>query len=152
MRTLWGRYGASDGWTGPGSVGFDVLLEEIRAGARERDAHPEFPEGPFRSLTAAGLLSLPVPERPDGAGRRASFAEEWRVLRAVAAADGSVGRLLDGHFNAVERLLVLAPEPLRSRALEAVAAGERRLGVWGAKPIPGEANPRVSSRAGTGPC
>ena len=87
------------------------------------------------------MLSLPVPERPDGAGRRASFAEEWRVLRAVSAADGSVGRILDGHFNAVERLSVLAPEPLRSRELEAVAAGERLLGVWGADPIPGEGEP-----------
>jgi hypothetical protein len=63
------------------------------------------------------------------------------VLRAVARADGSVGRILDGHFNGVERLSLLAPEPLRSAELEAVAAGELRLGVWGADPIPGEGEP-----------
>ena len=63
------------------------------------------------------------------------------MLRAVAHADGSVGRILDGHFNGVERLSVLAPEPLRSTELEAVASGELLLGVWGADPIPGEGTP-----------
>lgn len=150
MRTLRGRNEASGGWMGPGSAGLDGLLEEIRAGAAARDAEPAFPEGPFRSLAAAGVLSLPVPERPEGAGRRVSFAEEWRVLRAVAAADGSVGRILDGHFNAVERLSVLAPEPLRSRELAAVAAGERRVGVWGADPIPGEGEPARLVESGDG--
>jgi alkylation response protein AidB-like acyl-CoA dehydrogenase len=73
--------------------------------------------------------------------RQASFTEEWRILRAVSKADGSVGRILDGHFNGVERISVLAPEPLRSRELEAVAAGELLVGVWGADPIPGEGSP-----------
>jgi alkylation response protein AidB-like acyl-CoA dehydrogenase len=63
------------------------------------------------------------------------------VLRAVAGADGSVGRILDGHFNGVERVSLLAPEPLRSRELEAITAGKRLLGVWGADPIPGEGEP-----------
>lgn len=150
MRTLRGRNEASDGWMGPGSAGLDGLLEEIRAGAAARDAEPAFPKGPFRSLAAAGVLSLPVPERPEGAGRRVSFTEEWRVLRAVAAADGSVDRILDGHFNAVERLSILAPEPLRSRELAAVAAGERRVGVWGADPIPGEGEPARLVESGDG--
>jgi alkylation response protein AidB-like acyl-CoA dehydrogenase len=67
--------------------------------------------------------------------------EEWRVLRSVAGADGSVGRILDGHFNGVERVSLLAPEPLRSRELEAIVSGELLLGVWGADPIPGEGEP-----------
>ena len=84
---------------------------------------------------------MAAPDPHDGSKRRSSFAEEWRVLRAVARADGSVGRILDGHFNGVERVSVLAPEPLRSRELAAVASGRRRLGVWGADPIPGEGTP-----------
>ncbi|QIN78987.1 hypothetical protein GBA65_11145 [Rubrobacter marinus] len=111
MKAVEERNGASGGWVGPGSAGFDRLLEGIGAGAAARDADPAFPEEPFRSLASAGLLSLPVPELPDGPGRRATVGEEWRVLRAVAAADGSVGRILDGHYNAVERLTVLAPSP-----------------------------------------
>lgn len=120
----------------------EFVLNQITSGAAERDAHPTFPEGPFAALAVSGILAMPAPESGAGAGRRrASFAEEWRVLRAVARADGSLGRILDGHFNGVERVSALAPEPLRSEELAAVRAGRLRLGVWGADPIPGEGTP-----------
>jgi alkylation response protein AidB-like acyl-CoA dehydrogenase len=123
------------------ATGLESTLLRIASGAAERDASPAFPEGPFRELAASGVLAMAAPDPHDGSKRRASFAEEWRVLRAVARADGSVGRILDGHLNGVERVSVLAPEPLRSRELAAVAAGRLRLGVWGADPIPGEGTP-----------
>jgi alkylation response protein AidB-like acyl-CoA dehydrogenase len=123
------------------ATGFESVLSRIASGAAERDARPAFPEGPFRDLAASGVLAMAAPDPHDGSKRRSSFAEEWRVLRAVARADGSVGRILDGHFNGVERVSVLAPEPLRSRELAAVASGRLRLGVWGADPIPGEGTP-----------
>ncbi|MBA2693529.1 MAG: acyl-CoA dehydrogenase family protein [Rubrobacter sp.] len=119
-------------------IAFEDALAAISAGAAERDAEPGFPREPFRMLAEAGMLSVPVPERIEARGRRSSFAEEWRILRAVSKADGSVGRILDGHFNAVERVSLLAPEPLRAGELEAVAEGKLLLGVWGADPIPGE--------------
>jgi alkylation response protein AidB-like acyl-CoA dehydrogenase len=119
----------------------EAMLAQIFEGAATRDADPAFPHRPFRVLAETGLLSLPVPDPVEARGWRASFGEEWRVLRAVAKADGSVGRIFDGHLNAVERLAALAPEPLRTRELEAVAAGELLLGVWGADPIPGEGPP-----------
>lgn len=119
----------------------DALTRDIASGGAARDAEPAFPEAPFRALASAGALAMPVPDPVGSGGRRTSFTDEWRLLRAVARADGSVGRILDGHFNGVERLSVCAPEPLRSRELEAVAAGELRLGVWGADPIPGEGEP-----------
>ena len=119
----------------------DGALREISAGAPARDTYPAFPESPFRALAAAGVLGMTAPDPPEDNGRGVSFAEEWAVLRAVARADGSVGRVLDGHFNGVERVSALAPEPLRSEELRAVAAGELRIGVWGADPIPGEGEP-----------
>jgi alkylation response protein AidB-like acyl-CoA dehydrogenase len=124
-----------------GNHDLEDTIARISAGADERDVHPSFPEDPFLQLAAAGALALPVPDPIGEHGLRASFAEEWRVLRAVARADGSVGRILDGHFNGVERISLLAPEPLRSAELEAIAAGELLLGVWGADPIPGEGEP-----------
>jgi alkylation response protein AidB-like acyl-CoA dehydrogenase len=123
------------------ATNLESLLSRIASGAAERDAHPIFPEDPFKQLATAGILAMPVPEPGAGNKRRASFAEEWRVLRALARADGSVGRILDGHFNGVERVSVLAPEPLRSKELADAAAGRLRLGVWGADPIPGEGIP-----------
>ena len=136
-----------------GVVGVDstlrAVVSEISVGAAARDARPSFPEDAFRQLALSGALTMPVPEPVGEHGRRATFAEEWRVLRAVARADGSVGRILDGHFNGVERLSLLAPEPLRSSELEAVASGELRLGVWGADPIPGEGVPARLVEEGT---
>src|SRR5829696_716771 len=101
----------------------DAVLARISAGASGRDAHPSFPEECFLWLESTGALAIPVPEPIGSQGRRATFAEEWHVLRSVAGADGSVGRILDGHFNGVERVSLLAPEPLRSRELEAIVSG-----------------------------
>src|SRR5918994_7565132 len=128
------------GQGGPGGThDLEAILASISAEATERDAHPSFPEVPFQQLAPTGALAIPVPIGEHG--RRASFAEEWRLLRAVARADGSVGRILDGHYNGVERISLLAEEPLRSAELEAIAAGKLLLGVWGADPIPGEGEP-----------
>jgi alkylation response protein AidB-like acyl-CoA dehydrogenase len=129
----------------------ETTLARISARAEERDAHPSFPDDSFPQLAAAGALAIPVPDPISGHGRRASFAEEWRVLRAVARADGSAGRILDGHYNGVERVSLLAPEPLRSAELAAIAAGELLLGVWGADPIPGEGEPARLVEDDSGP-
>jgi len=138
-------------WILPTSADFDAVVARISEGAAERDADPAFPHHPFRALLEVGLLALPVPDPPQTRGRRATFEEEWRVLRAVARADGSVGRIFDGHLNAVERVSVLTPEPLRTRELEAVASGELILGVWGADPIPGEGAPARIVETESGP-
>ncbi len=105
-------------------------LAELAAGAPALDRAPAFPSGALAALARADALA---------GGRRPS--EEWALVRAVARADGSVGRILDGHLNAVERIALLADEPLRSEHLAEAAAGERLLGVWGADPAPGEGEP-----------
>ena len=138
-------------WVLPSSADFDAVVAQISEGAVGRDSDPAFPHQPFQALSDAGLLALPVPHSPKARGRRASFAEEWSVLRAVARADGSVGRIFDGHLNAAERVSVLAPEPLRTRELEAVASGELLMGVWGADPIPGEGPPARIVETESGP-
>jgi alkylation response protein AidB-like acyl-CoA dehydrogenase len=119
-------------------VTLDAAIDAIAAGAEDLDRSPRFPDWAFTQLRAAGVLALTVP----GEDRTpVSVAREWATLRAVAAADGSVGRILDGHLNAVERIAVAAPDPLRSEVLDKVAAGELLLGVWGADPGPGEGDP-----------
>ena len=70
-------------------------------------------------------------------------------MRAVAAADASTARILDGHLNGVERLALRAPEPeLLQRELAAVARGELLLGVWGADPAPGRGRAGAAARDG----
>jgi alkylation response protein AidB-like acyl-CoA dehydrogenase len=68
---------------------------------------------------------------------------ELSLVRRVAAADASVGRIFDGHLNAVERLAVHGPRPLAERELALVADGELLAGVWGGEPRGDEGEPAM---------
>ncbi|HEY2258508.1 MAG TPA: hypothetical protein VGH45_02270 [Solirubrobacteraceae bacterium] len=114
-------------------------LEKIAAGAASRDADPlpRFPEEAFAALERAGATSfnaLAGAERPPAA-------TELDLVRRVARADGSLGRIFDGHLNAVERIAVQAPDSVGADELGAFGAGELRGGVWGGDPGPGEGDP-----------
>jgi hypothetical protein len=118
-------------------AGFDQALTAIAAGAAAIDREPRFPSEAFRALADAGALEATI-----GAVRGdESVLPSWRLLRRVAAADASVGRILDGHLNAVERLEVSAEPALRESELARLEDGGRLLGVWGADPGPGEGSP-----------
>ncbi len=106
-------------------------LASIAARARELDRRPRFPGENFEDLAAAGALAQPS----DG------LAGEIRLVRAVAAADASTARILDGHLNGIERLSLAGPEPLRSEELTRIQEDKLLLGVWGADPGPGEGSP-----------
>ncbi|MFZ0089905.1 MAG: hypothetical protein WAL63_10385, partial [Solirubrobacteraceae bacterium] len=125
----------------------EATLARIAAGAADRDwaaGVPEFPEDPFVWLEDAGALRWNA-----RAGTVRPPAElELGLVRRVAAADGSVGRIFDGHLNAVERLAVQAPAELRDRELRAVRAGTLRAGVWGGDPVGGEGPPATVRTAG----
>jgi hypothetical protein len=128
------------------SADLDQAIGRVAAGATELDRAPRFPREAFFALGDAGALTATIGARRDSA----SVAPEWDLLRRVAAADASVGRILDGHLNAIERLEVAADPEVRDRELAAVAQGERLLGVWGADPCPGEGDPARLHESGTG--
>ncbi len=123
----------------------DQALVEVAAGAGARDREPRFPAEALAALAEAGALTATI-----GAVRsETSVAPEWQLLRRVASADAAVGRILDGHLNAIERLEVAAEPALRDAELAKVEAGGRVLGVWGADPGPGEGPPaRMVDAAG----
>jgi alkylation response protein AidB-like acyl-CoA dehydrogenase len=125
--------------TQPDLEALDEALAGIAAEAAGRDAEPLplFPEAAFARLERSGATSwnaLPGSQRPPARA-------ELDLVRRVAKADGSVGRIFDGHLNAVERIAVQGPPELRDRELAAFAAGEIRGGVWGGDPGPGEGDP-----------
>jgi alkylation response protein AidB-like acyl-CoA dehydrogenase len=109
----------------------EPVLERIAGRAGELDREPRFPSENFADLAAAGALTPP----PGG------LAGEVALVRAVAAADASTARILDGHFNGIERLTLACPEPLRSTELEQIGEGRLLLGLWGADPSAGEGPP-----------
>jgi alkylation response protein AidB-like acyl-CoA dehydrogenase len=109
------------------------------AGARDAEPEPQFPESAIEALEAAGALAfnaVPGDLRPPATA-------ELALVRSVAQADGSVGRIFDGHLNAVERLAVQGPTDLVGAELEAVRTGDLRGGVWGGDPAPGEGEPAM---------
>ncbi|HEX4281245.1 MAG TPA: hypothetical protein VHZ27_10795 [Solirubrobacteraceae bacterium] len=128
------------------SPAFEQVLTEIASGAAERDgaATPSFPAKPMSLLEREGLLAWnarPGTSRPPAAA-------ELDLVRQVARADGSVGRIYDGHLNAVERLAVQASADVRDRELAAVVARRLRAGVWGGDPGPGEGLPATVVEVG----
>ncbi len=133
----------------PAAVTLEAALRDIArtAAARDRSATPTFPDDAFTLLQDAGALAFNAiagPVRPPAA-------EELQLVRAVAHADASVGRIFDGHLNAVERLAVQAPAALRETELAAVRARCLRAGVWGGDPRPGEGGRATVERRGGAP-
>ena len=100
---------------GPDELELTRVLEQIAAGAaaRERDLVPPFPEEPMALLGLVKALAWGARR----GGPRPPAAAELDLVRQVARADGSVGRIFDGHLNAVERLAVQGPAELRDREL-----------------------------------
>jgi alkylation response protein AidB-like acyl-CoA dehydrogenase len=116
----------------PGALSLELARERIAGRAPELDAHPQFPRESFLDLLAAGV--------PQAAAERNLESLRWEIVqvRGIAAACASSARILDGHFNGVERLALCAEEPLRRQELAGVREGRFLLGVWGADPGPGE--------------
>ncbi|HLI60499.1 MAG TPA: hypothetical protein VKV21_12625 [Solirubrobacteraceae bacterium] len=124
----------------------DEALARIHDAAGPRDLNPErrFPEDAFALLREAGALAwsaFPGTRRPPAD-------LELSLVRRVAAADGSVGRIFDGHLNAIERLAVHGPAELVAAELQAVCDGRLLTGVWGGQPGPGDGPPATLVRRG----
>ncbi|HEY6890673.1 MAG TPA: hypothetical protein VI300_22910 [Solirubrobacter sp.] len=95
------------------------VLSEIAANAAALDEQPAFPHAAFRALKEAQALTPPP-----------THEHEWGLVRRVAKADGSVGRIFEGHLNAYERL-----------RLDGIDPEDHLLSVWGADPLPHEGTP-----------
>jgi alkylation response protein AidB-like acyl-CoA dehydrogenase len=126
------------------AISLDAALAQIAACATDLDLYPRFPTENMLSLQAAGITQLA------GDREHASLTAEIALVRALAGVDASTARILDGHFNGVERLAMCASEQLRQQELDAVLDGRLLVGVWGADPSPGEGPPAKIERDSDG--
>jgi hypothetical protein len=117
----------------------DEALDEIAAGAELLDQRAHFPTEAFSALRTAGVLTATLGTTLSDSG----IETVWGLVRRISKADASVGRILDGHLNAVERLELVceAGNSAAADELALVAAEEHLLGVWGADPPLGEGTP-----------
>ena len=88
----------------------ETALREIAAGAAELDRLPRFPSEAFEALRQAGALTATLGATSEHVGVEGA----WGLVRSVSQADASVGRIYDGHLNAVERLELARREPRRA--------------------------------------
>lgn len=111
----------------------EATCEVIRASAgrcaadRDRDGH--FPGVAFDELRDLGLIARPL---PDGAG----IASLFRLLAAVGHGDLSVGRIFEGHVNALFLIQNFGTSAQRERYQQLASDGEI-FGVWNTD-MPGE--------------
>ncbi|ARO52860.1 putative acyl-CoA dehydrogenase, putative exported protein [Methylorubrum extorquens] len=111
-----------------------------RAGACEEtaDAQGGFPAQAIARLRRAGHLAAPLPEALGGAG----LCEPARVdaLRAllteIGRGDLAVGRLFEGHVNALALVLRYADTAVAERLARDAAEGQL-FGVWNTEPAEG---------------
>jgi alkylation response protein AidB-like acyl-CoA dehydrogenase len=98
------------------------LLDEIAAGASEREAKLIAPHHQIRQIAEAGLGRLRVPVAEGGAG--VSLRELFRFLIQLAEADSNVAHILRVHYWFVEAQLQRPPsDPRRARNLTLINAG-----------------------------
>ena len=102
------------------------------------DAHGGFPTRAIARLRRSGLLSAPLPAALGGRG----LCEPGRVdalrglLTEIGRDDLAVGRLYEGHVNALALVLRYADEP-GARRLARDAAQGHLFGVWNTEPAEG---------------
>lgn len=103
--------------------------------ARGGDAtlRDSFPEAEFQQLTAAGLLTAPLPRRHGGVGigaTQGTALASLALLRTLGRGDLSLGRLYEGHLNALQLIGLFArPEQYTELARE-TREGQLRWAIW----------------------
>ncbi len=113
-----------------------AALAAGRADANDRD--DGFPAEDVADLARTGLLAAPVPVGEGGAGlgQEAGAADLAAVLRLVGLGSLALGRLYEGHVNALQ-LVARYAAPADRRALFADARAGHLFGVWNTEPPAG---------------
>lgn len=107
-----------------------------RAGALDRDGG--FPAEDVRDLATAGLLAAPVPSADGGAGlcEDADLRTLAEVLREIGAGSLALGRIYEGHVNALD-LVARYGSPGQRHQLFRDAIDGLLFGVWNTEPSEG---------------
>ena len=128
------RWPASAAATAPPAAAIaaaEALVPRLFAAAAATDVEGGFPSQEFKWLHEAGLLTaaLPVAEGGAGLGEPAALGLLLEVLRHVGRGNLAVGRLFEGHVNA---LLLIAEfgTPAQQQRYAADARAGHLFGVW----------------------
>jgi len=110
-----------------------AAVAATRAAAQDRD--DGFPTEDVADLASRGLLAAPVPSRAGGAGlgEEPGARRLAAVLRLVGYGSLALGRLYEGHVNALQLVARYGAEDQRDRLFDDARAGHL-FGVWNTEP------------------
>ncbi|MBP1816520.1 acyl-CoA dehydrogenase family protein [Mycobacterium sp. OAE908] len=106
----------------PGSPEWASLLDQIGAGAKDRDLNDENPFDQVSALKRAGFGILRLPEHLGGTGL--TVPQLFSAVIDVAKADPIVAHIFRTHFWFVEERLRTADDPSSARWLHKVSEGK----------------------------
>ena len=107
------------------------LVEALRIDAAETDRDGAFPVASIEMLRAAGLLAAPLPQALGGLGlgEGARTSELLELLAHIGRGNLAVGRIYEGHVNALQLIERFGSAAQRER-WAADACGGKLFGVW----------------------
>ncbi|MFT4010322.1 MAG: acyl-CoA dehydrogenase family protein [Nocardioidaceae bacterium] len=98
-----------------------AVVEEVRAGAAERDRTRSYAFAAIRNLRDLGFFAITVPTEYGGLGLGPDVAV--RAVLELAAADGSLGQIPQNHFMTLEQIRLTTTGEQRAYWLETVGRG-----------------------------
>lgn len=102
------------------------LLPDIRGRARDLDRDSGFPWTDIEALRRCGVLTATLPSDLGGFGLGADL---FDLLRLIGHGNLAVGRLVEGHFNALRLIARYGTHAQLARAAEEAAQGHL-FGIW----------------------
>lgn len=100
---------------------FAHVLDEVGAGAVERERERRLPYAEVELLRAAGFTTVTLPAEIGGAG--AGHEDLFELLAELARRDPNLAQLFRSHFSFVDRTLHAPPSPRRDARLRLLGDG-----------------------------
>ena len=120
------------------------LLDRIAELAPDTDREGEFPESAFSALADAGLLAVTLPGH-DLDFNQGKTARLLHLLKRIGSANLAVGRVYEGHINALYLIHLYATPAQQARWYADVSQHQRLFSVWNTQAEDGVRMDQVNS-------
>ena len=110
-----------------------TLVEQLQASAPDLDQEEAVPFREIQLIADAGLLGAPVPRRLGGLGLGTDPNQSHRLLSLlseIGRGNLSLGRLYEGHVNAIQLIATFGTPAQVSAAAAAARDNHQLFGVW----------------------
>jgi alkylation response protein AidB-like acyl-CoA dehydrogenase len=111
----------------------------MRASARDLDRLTAFPSDDIAALRDSGVLLAPLPLRHGGLGlgtEAEGATGLFDLLRLIGRGNMAVGRIVEGHVNALQLICLYGDESQIARAATDAAQGHL-FAIWNTETLPG---------------